>query len=175
MADKLPYTPRTPNTPSYYKETEFSNEFTSSLINSNDIYKDANKALWDTINHYQLQLTALRKDHQIVVLECKTEERKKNLLEEFLPSDNFNEHKIRKYYDEVYISPDRNYILTKPAYIQEDIIKLDKKHEKIPIVSDRYILFHSKIIHDFYNSKAERQKELLMKNRYDGTLYWVSS
>ncbi|CAG8726096.1 13152_t:CDS:2 [Acaulospora morrowiae] len=84
---------------------------------------------------------------------------------EFLPSDDF------------IISPNHNHIWTKPAYIQEDIMKLDEKHEKIPIpiASDRFILFHSKIIHDFYNSKAERQKELLMKIKYDVTLYWIPS
>ncbi|CAG8764806.1 3604_t:CDS:1, partial [Acaulospora morrowiae] len=100
--------------------------------------------------------------------------RKDHILHlEFRPSYDFNKHKIRKYYNETYIY--NNLIWTRPAYIQEDIMELNEKNEKIPIVSNRYILFHSKIIHDFYNSKAELQKELLMKNRYDGTFHWVPS
>ncbi|CAG8784555.1 10063_t:CDS:1, partial [Acaulospora morrowiae] len=98
MADKLPYTPRTPNTPSYYKETEFSDEFTSSLINSNDVYKDTNKALRETITHYQLQLTSLRKDHQIAVLEFETEKQKKNLLDSDLQS---TKEQLKKYEIEI--------------------------------------------------------------------------
>ncbi|CAG8579090.1 2837_t:CDS:1, partial [Acaulospora morrowiae] len=98
MADKSPYTPRTPSTPSYYKETEFSNEFINSLINSNDVYKDANRLLRETMSQYHLQLTALRKDLQIAGLEFETEKRKKNLLESDLQ---LTKEQLKKYEMEI--------------------------------------------------------------------------
>ncbi|CAG8565967.1 12080_t:CDS:2 [Acaulospora morrowiae] len=79
MTDRFIYSPPTPSTPSY-KETEYNNELTTSLKDSNDVYRNSNRILKETIEQYQRQLTAASKDYKIIDLELKTERKKNNQL-----------------------------------------------------------------------------------------------